>query len=325
MHVDFMVSADGSDVTGKFRDRLMAIEVVDEAGLKADTVNITLDDRDHAIALPEVGATLDVALGFKGQLVEMGRYVVDELSGNIAPANLTIAGKAADMLGSLKAPKTRAWKDVTVQDIVEKMAGEHGLRSAVAKSLRAVHYDYVAQTAESDLNLLTRLARDLDAVTKPAGGALVFLKRGEGTTAEGEELPVFNIFRSQINRGDWTVTGRGKFGRVLAEWAEAGTATVHKVKAGDDAPEKRLKHRYPNAEEARRAAEAALEASKRGSAKLRLDLGGFHGGLLAEAYADLKGIKPELEGRWLITRVEHSLKGRLTTRFEAERDNEDQG
>ncbi len=44
---------------------------------------------------------------------------------------------------------------------------------------------------------------------------------------------------------------------------------------------------------------------------------------MAEAKVDLRGIKPELTGEWLITRVQHRLTDTLTTSFDAERDNEE--
>jgi phage protein D len=123
--------------------------------------------------------------------------------------------------------------------------------------------------------------------------------------------------------GSWKITGRGKYGRVTAEWGERGTATTHKVTAGDKEPELALRHRYPTEAEAQNAAAAALERSRRASGKISIELGGFWGDLMAEAKVDLQGIKPELTGEWLITRVQHRLTDTLTTSFDAERDNEE--
>ena len=61
-----------------------------------------------------------------------------------------------------------------------KIAGEHGLAKQISDNLKAVHYTFLAQTSESDLNFLTRITRDLDSTCKLAGGALVFVKTGEG-------------------------------------------------------------------------------------------------------------------------------------------------
>ncbi len=122
--------------------------------------------------------------------------------------------------------------------------------------------------------------------------------------------------------GSWTLTGRGRYGRVTAEWGERDTATSHKVTAGDGEPEMVLRHRYPNEDLAQSAADAALERSHRASGKIRIDLGGFQGDLMAGAKVNLIGIKPELTGEWLATRVRHHLGDTLTTSLDAERDNE---
>ncbi|WP_260112240.1 hypothetical protein [Phaeobacter inhibens] len=60
----------------------------------------------------------------------------------------------------------------------------------------------------------------------------------------------------------------------------------------------------------------------RASGSVSVHLGGFWGDLMAEAKVNLTGIKPELEGEWLITNVTHRLDATLTTSFKAERDNE---
>jgi phage protein D len=228
------------------------------------------------------------------------------------------------MLGGIKARKTRSWRDVTVADIVGKIAGEHGLEPQISDSLKASFYAFQAQTSESDLNFLTRLAKDLDAVSKPAGNYLVFTKRGEGKAADGNALPVFTVNRNQMSRGSWKITGRGKYGRVIAQWGERGTATTHTVTAGDTDPNLTLRHRYASKAEAERAAQSALDRSRRGSGKINIEIAGFWGDLMAEARADLVGIKPELTGEWLITRVQHRLTDTLTTSFDAERDNDEE-
>ncbi len=322
MKIAYQIIADGKDVTGNFGDRLLGLTVVDEAGNKSDRADIEVDDRDYAVALPKTGAKLKISLGFEGDLVELGEYVVDELSGGIDPDTLSIGAKAADMLGGIRARKSRSWRAVTVLDIVQKIASEHGLKPVVSESLKAQKFAFLAQTTESDLNFLTRIAKGMDAVAKPAGGSLIFAKRGENKAADGTDLPVFEVNKAQIASGSWQINGRGKYRCVIVEWTDLDTAKVQTCKAGDKDPKLKLRHRYPNREEAQRAADAALERGGRSSGKIDIRLGGFWGDLMAEAKVNLTGIKPELEGEWLITSVTHRLGSTLTTSFKAERDNE---
>ncbi|UWR78171.1 hypothetical protein K4L04_10290 [Phaeobacter inhibens] len=226
------------------------------------------------------------------------------------------------MLSGIRARKSRSWRNVSLADIVTKIAGEHGLKPVISDSLKAHRYAYLAQTTESDLNFLTRLAKDLDAVAKPAGGALVVAKRGENKAADGSALPVFEVNLAQMSSCDWQLKGRGKYGCVIVEWTDLGSAEIRTCKAGDKDPKLKLRHRYPNEAEAQRAADAALSRAARASGSVNVQLGGFWGDLMAEAKVNLTGIKPELEGEWLITSVTHRLGATLTTSFKAERDNE---
>jgi phage protein D len=323
MIIDFQILADSVDVTVQFRDRLLGITVSDEAGQKSDVATIDVDDRNTEVAIPPIGAKLEIALGYVGNLTNLGQFIVDDVSGTIGPETMSIGAKAADMLSGIRAPKTRSWHDVTLDDLVAKIAGENALKPQVADSLKSTFFKYIAQTSESDLNLLTRLAKNLDAMTKPAGGSLLFLKHGEGKSADGKDLPVFQIDKSDIDKGTWKLPGRTKYGKVTAEWAENGSAKVHQVHAGTGTPAQKLRERFATQIEAERAAQSALDRSKRGTGTININLGGFQGDLTAGAKVNLTGIKPELTGEWLITRVEHRLGASLVTSVQAERDHKD--
>lgn len=325
MHIAYQIMADDVDVTAAFRDRLISLTINDEAGIKSDTAEVVIDDRDSRVALPATGAALQIALGYRDTgLISMGRYVVDEISGDIGPDTMTIKAKAADMLGSIRAPKTRAWHAVTLGDVVAKIASEHGLKPAVTDDLKGVEYPFIAQTAESDLNLLTRLARDLDAIVKPAGGALVFVGRGAGKAAGGTSLPVYQIDRSQISGADWKMTGRGAYASAVAHWADIASGRTNSVTAGSGAPALTLRHTYATAAEARQAAKSALEVTARATGSININCGGFRGDLTAGGLVNLTGLRPELRGQWHITKVRHQLTGSLITRISAERKKEGQ-
>ncbi len=76
----------------------------------------------------------------------------------VPPAGLTIRAHAAEMLGGLKAPRTRSWSAYTIGDLVGTIAGRHGLEPRVDPALRDVVLPHVDQVDESDLSLLRRLA-----------------------------------------------------------------------------------------------------------------------------------------------------------------------
>ncbi len=76
--------------------------------------------------------------------MQIGTYVVDEVTGVIGTDTMTIKAKAADMNGGIRTRKTRSWRDVSLADIAAKIASEHGLTAQVSDSLKAQRYPYVA-------------------------------------------------------------------------------------------------------------------------------------------------------------------------------------
>jgi len=315
----FRILADSQDMTDRIRDRLLSLRVTDEAGIQSDTVEIKLDDRDARIAWPEHGAELEVSLGYRETgLTRMGLYVVDEVEHDGPPKALTIRANAADMRQSLKAPRTRVWDKVTLAGLVTTIAGEHGLVPRISALLAAVSYAHLDQTEESDLHLLTRLARDNSAVTKPVAGHLIFAVRGEAKSISGQKLPKIQILASQVQRYQMTQADRGRYAAVLAHWHDPVKAERVQVMVGQGEPVHTLRHTYPDHDWATRAARAKLAALQRGTGTLSLTLIG-NSDLMAEAKLELKGIRERVDGEWLIQRVEHQFDNQsFVTRIEAD-------
>ena len=316
----FRILANSRDITAAIRARCLSLTVSDRAGLHTDTVEIRLDDRDGHIELPHKGAELDVSIGYQEQgLVPMGLYTVDELELSGPPDTLTIRAKAANMRSSLKEHKTRAWDDTTLGDLVASVAGEHRLEPRVAEALTAIRIPHLDQTEESDLHLLTRLAKHYDAVAKPAGGYLVFVPAGEAKSATGKTIPAVAIRRNQTSEHRVTMADRGKYSAVLAHWHNTATGTRTPVRVGTGQPVYTLRHSYPDADTARAAAQGKLDALSRGLATASLTLQHGNPVLAAEAKLTLSGFRTGADGDWVATRVDHRLSDSgYSTRVEAE-------
>ena len=317
----FRIMVDGLDRSAVIGDRLISLLVTDEDGSKADRVEIELDDRDGRLAFPEIEARLEVSLGFRGQpLALMGVYAVDGVSGTGPSQTLRITATAADLKGDIRAPRTRPWQGRTLAQIVAAIAGEAGLRPVVGESLRGITWDFLAQTAESNLHFLTRIAADLDATCKPAGGALIVQRRGEGRTAAGDALTAPVIGRHRLTDWSWSYNGRTVYRAAEAEWTETATGTTHKIKAGSGTPLKKIRHPFATEAEATRAAESALAGAARAAMEISVTLAGFEPRLLGGASVALQGLRPELNGEWHLKSVTHRLDGDgLVTEFQAER------
>jgi hypothetical protein len=309
MTPDFRIVADSADITAAIRARLLSLSVTDAAGTESDTVEIALDDRGGLIALPRTGALLEVGLGYRETSVApMGRYTVDEVTLSGPPQTLTIRARAADLRQGLKKPRTRPWEAVSLGDIVAGIAGEHGFEAKVSAALASEIIAHIDQVDESDLNFLTRLARDRGAIAKPAGGLLLFVPPGEAKSASGRELPTVALSARRISAWDVTLAERGKYPAVTARWHDAATAMEQVVTVGEGEPVFSIGRRYPDQAAAKSAARARLESFARGLATLRLSCPGDPL-IVAESRLMLSGVRPGVDGAWSVTRVVHRLDG----------------
>ena len=309
----FRIAANGGDITAVIADRLVSLRLTDEAGIDSDVLEIVLADHLAPIALPPTGAELELFLGYDLAYTRMGLFVVDELELSGWPATMTIRARGAVLSKSkggkvdLQTQKTRSWEaGTTLGDLTKKIAGEHGLRAAVAESLASIALPHTDQTRESDLHLLQRLAKRYDGVVKPAGSTLALTKRGEGKTASGQDLPPLTVTATECTAYRATVAKRDAPGTVKAFWQDTGAARREEAKFGDGDPVRELRQIYPSQSAAEEAARSEYNRRARGEKRLSLTLPG-NPAVLAEAPLTTVGFREGVDGSWTITRVEHSL------------------
>lgn len=312
MTPDFRIEVDGSqDATAAIRDRLLQLSVTDEAGEQSDSAEIRIDDRDGVVALPRKGSRLSISLGWlDGKLTPAGEFTVDETALEGPPDTLVIRARAADMRSSLKSRKSRSWSDVSLGDLVGDIASEHGLKGRVGDSLRSVRIPHLDQTEESDLHLLTRVARDYDAIAKAAAGMLLLVPRGEASSATGRKMPTVDIEPADASRWRAYLSDRGEYSAVTARWRDADAAGSVTEEEGSGEPVYALRRLYPSSGEARDAARAKLRSLLRGTGRLGITLEPGRPEVAAEAELRLAGFRAGLDGRWICTRAVHRISDR---------------
>jgi len=311
--LDLRISGGPSSATAN--DRLISLRLEDEAGEKSDLLELVFDDRAPHIALPPKGVEIDVALGF-GTAVSLGTFTVDGVSASATPARtVTVSAKPVSMAASIKEPRTRTWSAPTLRTIVETIAAEHGLEPALVADLANYAYPHLVQAGESDLNLLTRLARQHDAVAKPKDGRLLFYRRGDNDPGS-----VITLTAEDFATWDWKNDDRPLYNRCIAWWRDFDLGIRRKIELGSGEPVIELRHTYQSEGVARSAAETELRSSNRqeGSFIGRLAHGNPY--LRAERRINVSGLRDGPDGLWMLTRVSHGYTRRgFTTRFEAEK------
>lgn len=308
MKIAYTVTADGTDISSLIADRLLSAEITDVAGVKSDRLTLVIDDRDERLEFPDTGAVLEISLGYTtGPLVTMGKFTVDEIEVSGPEREMTIRANATDMTGELKAPKERSWDDVTLGDVVKKIASEHRLTPAIGSELAAVQLGHIDQT-ESDMQLLSRLCTEQGATCKVADGRLIVAKRASGKSTGGEDLPVKAIAARDCESWHATIAERGRYKTVIALVHNLDTGKRGEVRVGSGKPELTLKHAYANEANAKRAATSKLKAVARGGSKVSIT--GLVGDptMSAELPASLSGFRTGIDGsEWVITSVTHSF------------------
>lgn len=306
IEIDYQILANTKDITSLIRDRLLRLSVRDAAGEESDTISLTIDNRDGVVQFPATGAALEVRIGTKGELISKGVFEVDELSEPLDDDTLTIHAKASKMKSSFKAPKNATFDDISFGELVTKIASEHGYQPAIAQSLASVRFTHIDQKSESDMNLLTRLAREHGAIAKPVANRLVVVPKGQSKSASGQELPTVTISDPQNSTGGVSIQERSDYQSVAAQWFDELKQQNIKETAGSGGPQFTIRKTYPNQAEAQAAAQAKLDSLKRGKATLNISRP-LSPQIMAEGKINLTNHKPSANGVWLVEEVEHVI------------------
>lgn len=210
----YRVTAEGRDITRVLARYLVDITLTDYGGATARSDELKITLLSERLPLPTKGARLRVALGFNGNLVDKGWFVVCGVSSSGPPRRIEIYATAAPMnaekqSGDVLNQKTRSWDNLTLGDLVKTVATENGLKARVAEKLAGIRITHVDQVAESDASLLSRLARTYNAVSKPAGGYWLFLEQGAGTTVSGAPLKTVTLTPSVVSSWNYQEGERG--------------------------------------------------------------------------------------------------------------------
>jgi phage protein D len=313
MRAIFQIIANAQDITDLIKDRLISLQLTDLTGLQSDECEIRLDDRDDRIAFPRKGALMRISLGWEGQgLSFMGNYTVDEIEFSGPPLTLVIRGKQAEMAGLAKNPRQHAWENVSLSQIIHEVAARNPWQAVCSITTTVPRAD---QVGESDLNFLTRLARQYNATATLKDRKLVVLPRADGKTASDKRLPVISLSPTEETSYRLTFLDRGSVGAVKTQAHDTKTGKKIDIvipnpdaPAGSSSATHTDRHIYPNPSATKAAAKAKLADMNRRTASGQLELRG-RADLAAEKSVELQGFKQEVDGIYLIESVTHQLAG----------------
>ncbi|WP_168194419.1 phage late control D family protein [Formicincola oecophyllae] len=248
----WQVSVNGQDVTGTLGRHLSSLTLTLPLEHSASTLDLVLADNPaNPLELPALDATLEIALGWDGGvggaiLYPLGSFTLSALSsvgdsktGCTLKLSATSAAHSGTSSGAMptQGQQARSWlAGTTIGALVGTMAQELGLKPAVGAQLAEVALPHLDQVNESRLSFLQRLGRQHDATALPLAGRLVFLARGTGANASGQELPIVALEAAQTSHWELTRSEAQTMGTVQARYHDVGSATTHVVSVGEAKP-----------------------------------------------------------------------------------------
>lgn len=307
------ITVDGQEVAGPFYSLLIKATVRDEAGQKSDQLTIDLDDPGNQIQKPREKARFEVWLGYKETgLVKVGTYEMQSFTRKWGDdgETVTIQASAADLKKQLKGSGREHFEDKTFGEIVETIAKRNGLTASVDPELAKTKIKYRARVDSSDIDFLTTMADEFDAVVKPMGSRLVATTRGKGKSAGGESLPPIEIAKADTSSGELAPDARAQYGKVRTSYIDqkTGKRVSETAETGLDGPTFTVRDPLPSSELAKKKGQAEARRLTRNTADGSVTLA--KGRPEAQAEADVilgDGFPSDVAGAYRADAVEHTF------------------
>jgi uncharacterized protein len=292
---------------------------------------------------------LDVGVldtGITEEMYQEATFTVDEIEHSGAPDKLTIRARSADFRETLNIRRDQSYHQTTLGEMIKLIAERNKLTPALNKAMSDLTVEHIDQTNESDGNLITRLAKQYGAIAAVKNGNLLFIRQGQAKTASGKPIPVMTIIRSLGDGHQFSLTDRGAYTGVVANWLNTRTTEkpVVKVKRkrrrkaastekpkepeekqgeyliGTDENVLTLRTTYASKHNAQRAAKSNWERLQRGAAKFSIQLARGRADLYPEVPVKVTGFKKQIdEAEWTLVTVTHSVSDSgFTTALELE-------
>ncbi|MBQ4862928.1 phage tail protein [Pseudoalteromonas sp. MMG013] len=314
----FSIKANGNEVAERLRDRMVEVRVSLKTGLQSDACYVRFDNLGTApIQNPKPTDIVEIAMGYKNgaadkaaKLIPLGSFEVGEYSVSGPIRSLELFGNKVLWHTGLKAPKQKSWPadpntPQKLGDLVSDIASEHGLDPKVGAQFSAIELPHIEQS-ESDLQLLSKLAEQYDAILKIAHDKLIFMGRGTGKSLSGKPLKEVDIDVSQILSWHFMEDAYRTVGEVKAYFYDMNEALRKPVTAGSGQPAIVLPYVYANEAYATQAAKGKHERLNRAAKSIRAKVIGDPA-IGAGAVVNLIGTGTLADGKWYVSEVDHII------------------
>lgn len=294
--------------------RLESVTIKDEAGIENDMVTLVISDKGYDVEWISEGREIQVFIGYKETgLYDYGLYEVDNVNHNEPTSGPVFNIQARAMkthTNQIKKPLSRHHDDLTLGQIVQKIASENGFKSVVDPSVSGVYYHHVAQYSESGLNLLTRLALQHDCFVKTEKNIIYFkpkdVSNGTITIDKGRSMLQYGNRPIGVSVNASNIDSRNKYKGVKCSFMNRDEGKTVYVTKGSE-PYFEVKARQESKKLAKQKCNDKMKEIDR-NAKISINLPG-EPGLKASYDVILVNFRPEIcaMSPWKSVSVTHTF------------------
>lgn len=326
-HVELLVTIGGHDATDFLSPSLTDFSFTDNAGGKADEINITLHDRDghwHGDWQPSIGTAINAKIicnnwEEKGQSISLncGRFIIDEITFSGPPNTVQLKALSASLVSGVRDEiKTKAWENYSLASLAGEIAQNNELElKYYGDEIKLGRKD---QREESDLAFLQRIANSNGMNVKVHDGKLILFDI-EKADAKPSVLTIPRLGHGSPTSFSFKKSSSGtSYNSASVAYTDPKTGTTHKAdiqpntQTNIDAGEKNTKEkklvinqRVENLAEAEKLGKSELRKKNTKAETATLEIMGnplFRAGV----NVSLAGFG-EFDGAWAIETASHKI------------------
>ena len=173
---DYLIKYEGKDITTDLKHYLLGISYTDYLGGQSDELQLEFEDVDGRWIrawYPEQGDALSLSVGdqFTG-MVSWGSFEIAEIEYEHPPSTVTIKALSTGITRANRTLQPKAYEKTTLEKVVRTIAAR--LRLSVTGTVVDIPIERITQYQESDVEFLSRIAREYGHTFKIVDKTLVF-------------------------------------------------------------------------------------------------------------------------------------------------------
>lgn len=189
---DFRIQYEQKDITHDIKPYLLNVEYTDYLGEQSDELSVSFEDTDGRWLhgwYPNQGDQIAFSLGdqFTG-LVDLGYFDIADIEYQLSPAVITLKALSTGVRHSYRTHQSKSYEQTSLAGVIGMVAKR--LKLKLVGAVADIKINHITQYQETDVEFLSRLARQYGHTFKIVDKTLVFMANTE--LARQEPVMVLN-------------------------------------------------------------------------------------------------------------------------------------